>query len=130
MKEKKAKPRRKLPKDELSAMLTNQGGRCAICRRSFWTGRRMAIDHDHATGQIRGLLCTGCNTGIGMLGDTPAGLIEGARYLIRIAEERGPSMRGKLLALLEETARREAALRGAKADGEQGDEWEARRYTR
>lgn len=50
--------------DELSALLAWQGGRCFICGRKP-RGRRLAIDHDHRTGAVRGWLCAdgewGCN---------------------------------------------------------------------
>lgn len=36
-----------------------QGGRCAICRRAKGKSRRLGVDHNHLTGEIRGLLCTG-----------------------------------------------------------------------
>jgi hypothetical protein len=39
-------------------------GRCWICRQKE-TGRRLAIDHDHVTGAVRGLLCTSCNVRLG-----------------------------------------------------------------
>ena len=52
-------------RDEL---LQAQGGRCAICLRKDSEGRhRLAVDHDHTTGAIRGLLCGQCNTGLGFL---------------------------------------------------------------
>lgn len=41
-------------------LLAVQGGRCAICRCTPRT-RRLAIDHDHETGYVRGLLCMKCN---------------------------------------------------------------------
>lgn len=41
-------------------MLAEQEGRCAICRIEPGR-RRLAVDHDHGTGQVRGLLCFGCN---------------------------------------------------------------------
>lgn len=47
-------------------MLTAQGGVCAICRGSCPTGRSLAVDHDHTTGAIRGLLCVRCNQGLGV----------------------------------------------------------------
>jgi predicted nucleic acid-binding Zn-ribbon protein len=42
-------------------LLESQGGACAICRKACATGRRLAVDHDHGTGEIRGLLCAMCN---------------------------------------------------------------------
>jgi hypothetical protein len=42
------------------ALLALQGGRCAICRCTPQT-RRLATDHDHETGLVRGLLCSVCN---------------------------------------------------------------------
>lgn len=68
-------------------MLNAQGGVCAICenteRSTSKTGRikRLAVDHDHATGAIRGLLCANCNKGIGNLGDSVDTLIAAAAYL-------------------------------------------------
>jgi Recombination endonuclease VII len=42
---------------------------CAICHKKCISGRRLSIDHSHKTGKIRGLLCTKCNTAIGLLND-------------------------------------------------------------
>lgn len=42
-----------------------QVGKCAICGRAEASGRRLAVDHDHETGHVRGLLCTKCNTTVG-----------------------------------------------------------------
>jgi hypothetical protein len=39
------------------------------------------VDHDHATGALRGILCNLCNSGIGALGDSVEGLREALRYL-------------------------------------------------
>lgn len=65
-------------------MLEAQGGRCAICR-STETGAAhktaFAVDHDHRTGQVRGLLCDPCNRGLGLLGDDPVRLVKAAAYL-------------------------------------------------
>lgn len=41
----------------------------------------MCIDHDHKTGEVRGLLCGNCNSGIGMLGDDPRLLEKAIVYL-------------------------------------------------
>lgn len=59
-----------------------QEGCCAICRTSL---EEMAyrIDHDHTTNEVRGILCVSCNTGIGLLKDSPMVLRHAARYLVR-----------------------------------------------
>lgn len=49
---------------EYKLLVSKQNGVCAICRGKD-KGRKLAIDHDHKTGQIRGLLCGRCNQGIG-----------------------------------------------------------------
>lgn len=46
-----------------------QGGYCYICRRATGATRRLTVDHDHATGLVRGLLCRPCNTMLGHLRD-------------------------------------------------------------
>lgn len=47
---------------EYEEMLVEQNGVCAICHRpSDSMGRRLCVDHDHATGRTRGLLCSTCN---------------------------------------------------------------------
>ena len=62
----------------LQKLTLNQGGRCGICRR---LGLRLVVDHDHKTGQIRGMLCNACNSGLGMLGDGVDGLERAIGYL-------------------------------------------------
>lgn len=67
-------------------LLAAQHGVCAVCKQPevcTHAGRpkRLAVDHDHATGIIRGLLCTCCNRAIGLTGDNPNRLRELAAYL-------------------------------------------------
>src|SRR5687767_4046523 len=56
---------------------------CAACKRTLSGKNDFNIDHDHRTGQIRGLLCHGCNRAIGWSGDNPSTLMALAEYLKR-----------------------------------------------
>lgn len=62
-------------------LLSGQGGVCAICLKPCMTGQRLAVDHDHVTGVVRGLLCRKCNIGIGHFGEDPAVLLRAIEYL-------------------------------------------------
>lgn len=64
---------------ELAALEAAQQGICAICGDSPQDG--LAIDHNHTTGAVRGLLCTLCNVGLGHFRDDPRRLIRAALYL-------------------------------------------------
>lgn len=66
--------------DHWQAMSEAQGGKCAICRREP-TKKRLAIDHDHSTRRVRGLLCAKCNLVLGLMGDDAAVLRRAADYL-------------------------------------------------
>lgn len=61
------------------AMLVSQGGVCAICGGTDTIN--LAVDHCHATGQIRGLLCRKCNALLGQATDDPAILANAIKYL-------------------------------------------------
>jgi hypothetical protein len=63
-----------------------QGGLCKICRASVdvFGGKSkvyLHVDHDHETGKVRGLLCLGCNAGLGYFKDDPKRLELAAVYL-------------------------------------------------
>ncbi|MEU6036691.1 endonuclease VII domain-containing protein [Actinomadura sp. NPDC047616] len=60
-------------------LLHLQVGLCAIC----CDRPAEHVDHDHDTGDVRGMLCTGCNTGMGQLGDDPISLRRAADYVQR-----------------------------------------------
>ena len=64
------------------AMLEEQDSLCAICgTHSDECRRSLAVDHDHKTGIIRGLLCTRCNVGLGYFMDNSENLRLAADYL-------------------------------------------------
>ena len=73
--------------EEYSKMLEDQNGVCAICS-CFPTAKEnspysnLAVDHCHTSGRIRGLLCSSCNTGIGLLGDTTTNIRAALNYLL------------------------------------------------
>lgn len=54
-----------LAEGQYALLLAHQVGRCAICRRATGAAKRLAVDHDHATGLVRGLLCGPCNQLLG-----------------------------------------------------------------
>jgi hypothetical protein len=69
---------------DYDALLQKQGNCCAICRTTDPTTARtkyFAVDHDHATGRVRGLLCGKCNLGIGNLREDPEILSRALEYL-------------------------------------------------
>ncbi len=62
---------------EADAILAEQGGLCAICR----TSPAAHVDHNHATGRVRGLLCFNCNGGLCQFKDQIDVLNAAVRYL-------------------------------------------------
>lgn len=66
-----------LTKKQFEDIKRKQGHRCKICRKR----KSLVVDHCHKIKKIRGLLCTGCNTGLGKLGDTIKGLERALNYL-------------------------------------------------
>lgn len=60
--------------------LLRQYKSCAICN-SDGGARGLFVDHDHDTGEVRGLLCRSCNLGVGFFNDSPATLRKAAVYL-------------------------------------------------
>ena len=62
------------------AALIAQSGRCATCVRPL---RMVHTDHNHETGEFRGLLCPSCNRAIGLLRDDPVVALAVSQYLDR-----------------------------------------------
>lgn len=66
---------------DYNRMLAQQNGCCAICQRPESPQRMFDVDHNHQTGEVRGLLCTSCNRVLGHAGDSPERLRAAADYL-------------------------------------------------
>jgi hypothetical protein len=62
-------------------MLRDQEGCCSICKQKPKDGNRLHIDHDHTTGEVRGLLCQEHNMMLGLAYDNPKILRAAATYL-------------------------------------------------
>lgn len=67
---------------DYAAMVARQGGHCACCGGDPGP-RGLFVDHNHATGAVRGLLCACCNTGIGMFKESTERLALAAAYIRR-----------------------------------------------
>ena len=77
------KKRYNMDVSDYDKLLEEQGSACAICETTEPQGQgRFHIDHNHTTGEVRGLLCHSCNSGIGHLQDSPVILAEAIKYLV------------------------------------------------
>lgn len=71
-----------LTPEEYDQKLRRQGGVCLICQRPPAEGKMLDVDHDHATGRVRGLLCRNCNQGLGKFFESPFLMAAAVGYLI------------------------------------------------
>lgn len=70
--------------DDWTAMFVAQKGRCAICERhQVEVKKRLQVDHDHSTCEVRGLLCSDCNLGLGLFRDDCNTFNKAVAYLQR-----------------------------------------------
>jgi len=67
--------------EQYEELLQYQNGICKICGKVNPNGLRLCVDHNHITGEIRGLLCINCNKGLGHFMDNIALLEEAKRYV-------------------------------------------------
>jgi hypothetical protein len=63
--------------EQFQALTVEANGHCQLCNREC----SLHVDHDHETGEVRGLLCSTCNTGLGKFGDDPERLDRAAAYI-------------------------------------------------
>lgn len=73
--------------DFYNRLLSQQRNKCAICINNFTVDDFPQVDHDHATGKVRGLLCRTCNMGLGMFKDDIDKLEQATNYLNRTSED-------------------------------------------
>lgn len=72
--------------DDYNTLFSNQNGKCKICDRHLdevngGKKKYLCVDHCHASGKIRGLLCDKCNRGIGLFNDDKTLLLKAVQYL-------------------------------------------------
>lgn len=72
-----------ITREQYDALLERQKHRCAICRRTGADNRNglLHVDHNHETGEVRGLLCFDCNSALGRFGDNAERIRRALRYL-------------------------------------------------
>ena len=82
-----------LTKEGFQSLLDSQQGLCACCHQPLTQDfgrnhdkRKLVVDHCHKTGEVRGLLCTMCNKGIGLLGDNAKSVLAAYEYLKKFEE--------------------------------------------
>lgn len=83
-----------LTPEEYDDLLIAQDGRCAICKRRPGSTNgvdrhNLVVDHDHAAGTTRALLCDFCNRGLGIFRDDPELLMAAAAYLLEYSAQEG-----------------------------------------
>ena len=105
-KNRKLKSRYGLTLEDFNLMLEAQNRRCAICGESEAAAPRgiLQVDHCHASGTVRHLLCASCNGGLGSFKDSPALLRAAADYIERLAGNSiVPQVAAQVLIALQET---------------------------
>lgn len=72
--------------EDYNRMVVEQEGACAVCKKLHDPGRkkgRLYVDHDHATGKVRALLCHNCNCLLGYAKDDTRVMLEAVAYVIK-----------------------------------------------
>ena len=71
--------------EQYKALILKQDSKCAACNKEFDGTKHGGpfVDHDHATGKVRAVLCHQCNTALGLLGEDPNRMIALASYTMQ-----------------------------------------------
>lgn len=77
---------------DIASLMRNQEGLCCICGERL--GRQFNVDHCHATGRARGLLCGPCNRGLGCFLDNPRRVEAALAYLVKHSKEGDGALQG------------------------------------
>ena len=67
--------------EQFQKIKDEQNESCAICNAKLKAGFMVHVDHDHKTGEVRGILCRWCNTGLGNFKDSIDNLKSAVKYL-------------------------------------------------
>jgi ribosomal protein L37E len=70
-----------ITKEVVQDLMLQQKGVCAICGQTEPSGKRLAVDHCHVNGTVRGLLCQNCNLGLGYFQDNTERMEKAIMYL-------------------------------------------------
>ena len=89
--ERKRKSLYGLSSSEFEFMRVAQSNSCAICRKHFDSVGGPKVDHSHATGDVRALLCNSCNLGLGHFGDNVVSLQSAISYLLSFTNQTSKS---------------------------------------
>ena len=60
-----------ITRKEFGILLDEQGGVCAVCKKTEWGKHGPHVDHDHSTMAVRGILCGNCNRAVGIIQENP-----------------------------------------------------------
>ena len=80
----------KMRLEDWDALMAAQGGVCGVCGSPELRGKGWHVDHDHASGEIRGILCHFCNLALGHFGDDPERCESAIAYLTQVARTGEP----------------------------------------
>ena len=80
--------------DQYRELVNKYGARCPVCTKQ--PPDRLVVDHDHKTGQVRGLLCSECNLALGKLKDDPMAIRRLMTYVVEAQNMARKPIRARL----------------------------------